>query len=749
MTTSTGTAMSPGSAAHAAEQASQQRKRRQVRNACVNCQKACKKCDDLRPCTRCQRYGLEGSCVDSVRKKRKKPSTTPGAGDGAMTLSANPSVASSAASTPPRGIAPHPGAPLTATKATAAGKTGRKTSQSRPISGATTPSHAHPGMYPPGTATSSGGVSPASHHPATGIPPASRGGHSASPSDPSKRPAKRRASKVKAPHHEGMVGGALGEQAGEPLDQEAMAAAAASSAANALAAALGQHPHHHHPHHHGMGGVPPMLPMPGAVSAVPVPVPVTRVPRASGFVGPMLGHYAQPAQPIGYDGRPITMSHDASTGPPSHFHGHGHGHSHHQGGGIGGHGGGLNYMPGGIESPLDFDSYHPIFGAEDPHAPYGLSGGHDGDHGHDGMVGMHPGSPGWSRVGGPGAGMGMGGPTSSGPPSRLSPSHESGRVRARRALSNMSERGLAHTDDDTLSSMAHEGEMIPAAESGATTAASGTPLRTPAGGSSAGSNSGTEEDDDDDPDAEAAKAAWNKLHILSHLCSAVLTHVPGKDGKKDGAESAQASGTEGSGPAAGGAGGSGDGPNALGHAGRGGASGARGDWSGHTKDGVSASGGGTGGYPMQQPRARSASSVGTRNGSTIPGGAAGVMARRLSNVATLPLPAPMALSTIMEPPHGGSDGYSGRGGHGPGGLDGSASHGDSGPPPAGPGGFRGPPPSVAGKRSASLPSPQSSATKPFIKVVAGLSPSLPPAMSPPTTALSTRPSGRGGSGPGP
>ncbi|CAM0137545.1 hypothetical protein VKS41_003012 [Umbelopsis sp. WA50703] len=47
-------------------------KRKQVKNACVNCQKACKKCDDGRPCARCIKYGLTETCVDSVRKERKK-----------------------------------------------------------------------------------------------------------------------------------------------------------------------------------------------------------------------------------------------------------------------------------------------------------------------------------------------------------------------------------------------------------------------------------------------------------------------------------------------------------------------------------------------------------------------------------------------------------------------------------------------------------------------------------------------------
>ncbi|KAG0216868.1 hypothetical protein BGX31_000441 [Mortierella sp. GBA43] len=50
----------------------QKPKRRQVKNACVNCQKACKKCDEGRPCARCIKYGLTETCVDSTRKVRKK-----------------------------------------------------------------------------------------------------------------------------------------------------------------------------------------------------------------------------------------------------------------------------------------------------------------------------------------------------------------------------------------------------------------------------------------------------------------------------------------------------------------------------------------------------------------------------------------------------------------------------------------------------------------------------------------------------
>ncbi|KAI8343281.1 hypothetical protein BC941DRAFT_448100 [Chlamydoabsidia padenii] len=47
-------------------------KRKQVRNACINCQKACKKCDEQRPCPRCVKYGTTDTCVNSVRKERKK-----------------------------------------------------------------------------------------------------------------------------------------------------------------------------------------------------------------------------------------------------------------------------------------------------------------------------------------------------------------------------------------------------------------------------------------------------------------------------------------------------------------------------------------------------------------------------------------------------------------------------------------------------------------------------------------------------
>ncbi|KAI8052920.1 hypothetical protein BDF22DRAFT_493607 [Syncephalis plumigaleata] len=47
------------------------RKRMQVKCACEPCHRACKKCDDARPCTRCVRYGYEASCVDHTRKARQ------------------------------------------------------------------------------------------------------------------------------------------------------------------------------------------------------------------------------------------------------------------------------------------------------------------------------------------------------------------------------------------------------------------------------------------------------------------------------------------------------------------------------------------------------------------------------------------------------------------------------------------------------------------------------------------------------
>ena len=39
---------------------------------CTNCASACKRCDEARPCERCKKYGLAESCIDGVRKERKK-----------------------------------------------------------------------------------------------------------------------------------------------------------------------------------------------------------------------------------------------------------------------------------------------------------------------------------------------------------------------------------------------------------------------------------------------------------------------------------------------------------------------------------------------------------------------------------------------------------------------------------------------------------------------------------------------------
>ncbi|KAJ2373002.1 hypothetical protein IW150_003836, partial [Coemansia sp. RSA 2607] len=48
------------------------KKRAQVKNACVNCQRACKRCDSGRPCQRCIKHSLQDTCVDSTRKPRAK-----------------------------------------------------------------------------------------------------------------------------------------------------------------------------------------------------------------------------------------------------------------------------------------------------------------------------------------------------------------------------------------------------------------------------------------------------------------------------------------------------------------------------------------------------------------------------------------------------------------------------------------------------------------------------------------------------
>ncbi|KAJ7930245.1 hypothetical protein B0H13DRAFT_2309715 [Mycena leptocephala] len=46
--------------------------RRQVKNACTNCQKACKKRDEARPCLRCVKYKVPEECIDSQRKERER-----------------------------------------------------------------------------------------------------------------------------------------------------------------------------------------------------------------------------------------------------------------------------------------------------------------------------------------------------------------------------------------------------------------------------------------------------------------------------------------------------------------------------------------------------------------------------------------------------------------------------------------------------------------------------------------------------
>ncbi|KAI9276312.1 hypothetical protein BY458DRAFT_433794 [Sporodiniella umbellata] len=74
-------------------------KRKQVKNACVNCQKACKKCDIGRPCQRCIKYGITDTCIDSVRKERKRgikrgPYKKRNKGNGPSSGASTPSIAS-------------------------------------------------------------------------------------------------------------------------------------------------------------------------------------------------------------------------------------------------------------------------------------------------------------------------------------------------------------------------------------------------------------------------------------------------------------------------------------------------------------------------------------------------------------------------------------------------------------------------------------------------------------------------------
>lgn len=69
-------------------------KRKIVKIACIHCKKACKKCDESRPCTRCVRTGTAASCIDAPRKKRKVKSaqasySTPKADDKIYKISIN------------------------------------------------------------------------------------------------------------------------------------------------------------------------------------------------------------------------------------------------------------------------------------------------------------------------------------------------------------------------------------------------------------------------------------------------------------------------------------------------------------------------------------------------------------------------------------------------------------------------------------------------------------------------------------
>ena len=49
-----------------------EKRRNQVKVACIHCKKACKKCDESRPCMRCIRLGLIHTCRNAPRKERKK-----------------------------------------------------------------------------------------------------------------------------------------------------------------------------------------------------------------------------------------------------------------------------------------------------------------------------------------------------------------------------------------------------------------------------------------------------------------------------------------------------------------------------------------------------------------------------------------------------------------------------------------------------------------------------------------------------
>ncbi|TEB34072.1 hypothetical protein FA13DRAFT_1789259 [Coprinellus micaceus] len=50
----------PSASATASQPAMSRPKRKQVKMACTNCAAACKRCDEARPCERCQKYGIAG-----------------------------------------------------------------------------------------------------------------------------------------------------------------------------------------------------------------------------------------------------------------------------------------------------------------------------------------------------------------------------------------------------------------------------------------------------------------------------------------------------------------------------------------------------------------------------------------------------------------------------------------------------------------------------------------------------------------
>ncbi|TPX31263.1 hypothetical protein SmJEL517_g05371 [Synchytrium microbalum] len=55
-----------------APKARQPRQSRQVKVACSTCKKACKRCDEARPCSRCVRLGKADTCVNAPRKERAR-----------------------------------------------------------------------------------------------------------------------------------------------------------------------------------------------------------------------------------------------------------------------------------------------------------------------------------------------------------------------------------------------------------------------------------------------------------------------------------------------------------------------------------------------------------------------------------------------------------------------------------------------------------------------------------------------------